>query len=176
VDHPASAHPDDAARAITIIAGTFSAFLVNDTICLALTPLVLDLARSARRNPIPYLLAVGMGSNIGSTATITGNPQNMMIGSVSRIPYTDFTVALAPIALIGLVVTVVLIALFHRNEFGTGARFVTEPLPTRVHRAPMLRALAGAMTLIVLLFAGQPPAKVAIVIGALLLVTGRAKT
>ncbi|MFL5266926.1 MAG: anion transporter [Stellaceae bacterium] len=162
--------------AITIIAGAFSAFLVNDTICLVLTPLVLDLARSARRNPIPYLLAVAMGSNIGSTATITGNPQNMMIGSVSRIAYTDFTVALAPIALIGLVVTVVLIALFHRNEFGTGARFVTEPLPTRVHRALMLRALAGALTLIVLLFAGQPPAKVTIVIGALLLVTGRAKT
>jgi Na+/H+ antiporter NhaD/arsenite permease-like protein len=71
---------------------------------------------------------------------------------------------------------VVLIALFHRNEFGTGARFVTELLPTRVHRALMLRALAGALTLIVLLFAGQPPAKVTIVIGALLLVTGRAKT
>jgi Na+/H+ antiporter NhaD/arsenite permease-like protein len=162
--------------AITMIAGTFSAFLVNDAICLALTPLVLDLMRSLRRNPIPYLLAVAMGSNIGSTATITGNPQNMMIGSVSHIAYADFALALAPIALIGLVLTVVLIALFYRNEFGSGARFVTEPLPTRTHRALMLRALAGVVILVVLLFAGQPPAKVAIVIGALLLVTRRAKT
>src|SRR6266436_3849065 len=129
--------------AITIIAGTFSAFLVNDAVCLALTPLVLDLMRSLRRKPIPSLLAVAMGSNIGSTATITGNPQNMMIGSVSRIAYADFAAALAPVALIGLVLTVVLIALFHRDEFGSGVRFVTEPLPARTHRALMLRALAG---------------------------------
>ena len=162
--------------AITMIAGIFSAFLVNDAICLALTPLVLDLVRSLRRNPIPYLLAVAMGSNIGSAATITGNPQNMMIGSVSRIAYTDFALALAPVALIGLVLAVVLIALFHRSEFGDGARFVTEPQPIRIHRGLMLRALAGVVTLVLLLFAGQPPAKVAIVIGALLLVTRRAKT
>jgi Na+/H+ antiporter NhaD/arsenite permease-like protein len=162
--------------AITVIAGVFSAFLVNDTICLALTPLVLDLVRPLRRNPIPYLLAVAMGSNIGSIATITGNPQNMMIGSVSGIAYADFALALAPVALIGLVLAVVLIALFHRSEFGDGARFVTEPLPIRIHHALMIRALAGVVTLVVLLFAGQPPAKVAIVIGALLLVTRRAKT
>ncbi|MBO0736273.1 MAG: anion transporter [Alphaproteobacteria bacterium] len=162
--------------AITVIAGTFSAFLVNDAICLALTPLVLDLTRSLKRNPAPYLLAVAMGSNIGSTATITGNPQNMMIGSVSRIAYTDFASTLAPVALVGLLLTVVLIALFHRREFGGGTRFVAEPQPTRTHRGLMLRALAGAATLAALLFAGQPPAKVAIVIGALLLVTRRAKT
>src|SRR5208283_459510 len=63
------------------LAGVFSAFLVNDAICLVLAPLVLELTLSLRRNPVPYLLAVAMASNIGSTATITGNPQNMMIGS-----------------------------------------------------------------------------------------------
>jgi di/tricarboxylate transporter len=61
--------------AITAISGLLSAFLVNDAICLVLTPLVVDLVRSLRRNPVPYLLAVAMASNIGSTATITGNPQ-----------------------------------------------------------------------------------------------------
>jgi Na+/H+ antiporter NhaD/arsenite permease-like protein len=162
--------------AITMIAGAFSAFLVNDAICLALTPLVLDLMRSLRRNPVPYLLAVAMGSNIGSTATITGNPKNIMIGSVSHIVYADFALRLGPVALIGLVLTVVLIALLHRREFGGRARFVAEPPPTRIHRALMLRALTGVAVLVALLWAGQPPAKVAIVIGALLLVTRRAKT
>ena len=57
--------------------------------CLVLTPLVLEITRRLGRNPIPYLLAVAMSSNIGSVATITGNPQNMMIGSFSRIPYRD---------------------------------------------------------------------------------------
>jgi Na+/H+ antiporter NhaD/arsenite permease-like protein len=66
---------------IVLVSGVFSAFFVNDTMCLVLTPLVLEITGRLRRNPIPYLLAVAMASNIGSAATITGNPQNMMIGS-----------------------------------------------------------------------------------------------
>ena len=73
--------------AIVAVSGVFSAFLVNDAICLVMAPLVLELTLGLGRNPVPYLLAVAMASNVGSTATITGNPQNMMIGSFSRIPY-----------------------------------------------------------------------------------------
>src|SRR6267142_2699942 len=72
-------HPLVLVTAIVLVAGSFSAFLVNDTICLVMTPLVLDLVTRLNRNPIPYLLAVAMASNIGSTATFTGNPQNMII-------------------------------------------------------------------------------------------------
>src|SRR5262249_12930389 len=75
---------------IVLVAGVFSAFFVNDTMCLVLTPLVLEITASLQRRPVPYLLAVAMASNIGSVATITGNPQNMMIGSFSRIPYATF--------------------------------------------------------------------------------------
>jgi Na+/H+ antiporter NhaD/arsenite permease-like protein len=59
---------------VAITAGAFSAFLVNDAVCLVMTPLVIEVTRSLRRDPIPYLLAVAMASNVGSTATITGNP------------------------------------------------------------------------------------------------------
>lgn len=76
--------------AIVLVAGVFSAFFVNDTMCLVLTPLVLEITTALKRNPVPYLLAVAMGANIGSAATITGNPQNMMIGSFSGIPYRNF--------------------------------------------------------------------------------------
>ncbi|MCU1275791.1 MAG: Citrate transporter, partial [Bryobacterales bacterium] len=75
---------------IVAVSGLFSAFFVNDTMCLVLTPLVLDITTQLRRNPVPYLLGVAMASNIGSVATITGNPQNMMIGSFSGIGYRDF--------------------------------------------------------------------------------------
>ena len=68
---------------IVMVAGVFSAFFVNDTMCLVLTPLVLDITDRLQRNPVPYLLAVAMASNIGSVATITGNPQNMMIQQCS---------------------------------------------------------------------------------------------
>ena len=87
--------------AVTLVSGVFSAFLVNDAVCLVLTPLVLELTLNLKRNPVPYLLAVAMASNVGSTATITGNPQNIMIGSFSRIPYATFAAALAPIAASG---------------------------------------------------------------------------
>ena len=108
--------------AITALAGILSAFLVNDAICLVLTPLVIGAARSSRRHTLPYLLVVAMASNIGSTATITGNPQNMMIGSFSQIPYTNFARTLAPVALAGPVLTVALIVMFHRRDITNRAR------------------------------------------------------
>ena len=86
------------------------------------------------RRPVPYLLAVAMASNVGSTATITGNPQNIMIGSFSHIPYATFALALGPVALVGLVVTVALIALFHRAEFAGAAR-LEAPRP-EIRRQP----------------------------------------
>ena len=78
-------HPFVLLMTIVLVAGSFSAFLVNDTICLVVTPLVLDLATRLKRDPVPYLLAIPLASNVGSTATITGNPQNMIIGGLSRI-------------------------------------------------------------------------------------------
>jgi Na+/H+ antiporter NhaD/arsenite permease-like protein len=129
-----------------------------------------------RRNPVPYLLAVAMASNIGSTATITGNPQNMMIGSFSHISYVDFMAALAPVALFGLMLTVVLIAVLHRGEFARSAQLAAPLTPIRFHRALMWRALAGAALVVALFFAGQPPAKVAIIVGGLLLLTRRVRS
>src|SRR5271169_5472778 len=126
--------------AIVAISGVFSAFLVNDAICLVLAPLVLELTIALGRKPMPYLLAVAMASNVGSTATITGNPQNIMIGSFSHIPYTKFLLALAPIALVGLVITAALIALFHRDEFTDASPFETSKPDIRVNRALVIRA------------------------------------
>ena len=84
--------------ATVIITGFFSAFLVNDAICLVMAPLVIDVTRTLRRNPVPYLLAVAMASNAGSAATFTGNPQNMIIGVSSHLASTDFAGKLAPAA------------------------------------------------------------------------------
>ena len=103
--------------AVTLTSGVFSAFLLNDAICLVMTPLVADVARRLERNPVPYLLAVAMAANIGSVATITGNPQNILIGGFSHIPYGAFAAALAPVAAAGLVVTIALIAFCYPSEF-----------------------------------------------------------
>src|SRR5579862_2655224 len=108
--------------AIIAVSGVFSAFFVNDTICLVLTPLVCDVVLRLKRNPVPYVLAVAMASNIGSTATITGNPQNMLIGNVSHIPYRDFALALSPVAAAGLAITALLLFLLYRGEFASTGR------------------------------------------------------
>jgi Na+/H+ antiporter NhaD/arsenite permease-like protein len=162
--------------AVTATSGLFSAFLVNDAICLVLAPLVLELTRRMGRNPIPYLLAVAMASNVGSTATITGNPQNIMIGSFSRIPYRTFVETLGPVALVGLAITVGLVVLFHRREFAGGSPLTVVRPRIRVNRVLVARALLATSAMIALFFAGQPPAEAAIVIGALLLLTRRVKS
>jgi Na+/H+ antiporter NhaD/arsenite permease-like protein len=67
-------------------------------ICLVMVPLVLTITRRMRVPPLPFLIAVATASNIGSVATITGNPQNMLIGSFSGISYLDFLIRLGPVA------------------------------------------------------------------------------
>jgi Na+/H+ antiporter NhaD/arsenite permease-like protein len=161
--------------AIVLVAGILSAFLVNDTICLVMTPLVLELVKRLRRDPVPYLLAIAMASNVGSTATITGNPQNIIIGSLSRIPYGTFAGALSPIAAVGLALTVLLIAFLHRREFFTRERLAGAYVPPRHHRPLVVKSVLVAMGMVVLFFAGQPVAEVAIVGGALLLLTRSVK-
>ena len=117
-----------------------------------------------------------MASNVGSTATITGNPQNIMIGSFSHIPYIKFALALGPVALVGLIITVVLIALFHRAEFVGASRLEAPPPKVDANRVLVIRALLATLIMIGLFFAGVVPAKAAIIIGGLLLLTRRVKS
>jgi Na+/H+ antiporter NhaD/arsenite permease-like protein len=164
--------------AIVLASGFFSAFLVNDAICVILTPLVLELTVRLKRPPVPYLLAVAMASNVGSTATITGNPQNILIGSFSQLPYLHFAAALAPVAAIGLVLTIALIALVHRDEFLSRERLpaAAAAAAIRAHRWLALRALLATAAMVALFLAGQPPAKAAIVVAGLLLLTRRLRS
>lgn len=168
-------HPLGLLAGIIFVSGGLSAFLVNDTVCLMLTPLVAELTLGLRRNPVPYLVALAMASNIGSTATITGNPQNIMIGSFSHIPYRDFAVSLAPIAAAGLGVALLLVALVWRREFFTRHRLQASMPRLRTNHWLLAKTLVVALAMVTFFFLGQPPAKVAIVGGSLLLLTRRIK-
>jgi Na+/H+ antiporter NhaD/arsenite permease-like protein len=151
--------------------GVLSAFLVNDAMCLIMAPLVIEVSRGLERSPIPYLLAVAMASNVGSTATITGNPQNMIIGTISHIPYGTFAGALAPVAAVGIVLTIVLIALLNRDQFPRAVRFTPKAAMVRIHGAQMFKAVVVTLAVIGLFFVGMPVAQAALLGGALLLIT-----
>jgi len=115
---------------LTLTAGTLSAFLVNDTVCLMMTPLVVRLIDDADLPPLPFLLAVAFGSNAGSVATLTGNPQNMIVGTLSGIPYAGFARALALPAAASLVAVAALLQVLFRRELPG------RPLPAAAIPAP----------------------------------------
>ena len=161
--------------AVVLVTGVLSAFLVNDAICLVMAPITIELTRALKRNPVPYLIAVALASNVGSAATITGNPQNMIIGHLSHIPYGSFAAALAPVAAIGLVLTIVLVALLNPREYWTRNRLGEPTLASHYDGWLVAKSALITVAMVVLFFVGQPVAKVAIVGGALLLLTRRVK-
>jgi Na+/H+ antiporter NhaD/arsenite permease-like protein len=107
-------------------------------------------------------------------ATITGNPQNMIIGSLSQVPYATFAATLTPVALCGLVLAFVLIAFVYRSEFSGRLEAVEEPR-LHYHAALVTKSVIVLAGMVALFFAGQPVAKVALLGGALLLFTRRVR-
>ena len=101
---------------VSFSSGILSALFVNDTICLMFTPLLILALNQTKLNPVPFLIALATSSNIGSVVTLTGNPQNMLIGVFSKIPYVDFTIHLLPIGFLGLVANVFIIYLLFRKD------------------------------------------------------------
>jgi len=157
---------------VVFVSGILSAFLVNDIVCLVMAPLILRLCRQMRLHPLPYLLALATASNIGSTASITGNPQNILIGSISRIPYRDFLVHLGPVALLGLFLDW---ALLHWIHLRNGSESPV-PAPEEVTFAPRepemhpARPVVISVAVLAGFLLGFPPALVAATGGALLLI------
>jgi Na+/H+ antiporter NhaD/arsenite permease-like protein len=111
---------------IVFVTGIASAFLVNDAVVLLFTPVIIQICRSAKLNPIPYLIAEIMASNVGSAMTITGNPQNILIGMQSGISYSKFLFHLLPVSFLGMILIIPLTKIFFRNEFKNGNQLVFE--------------------------------------------------
>src|SRR5260370_11810401 len=84
---------------LTLTSGILSALLVNDTVCLMLTPLVIAVIVRGKLPLLPYLLTLSMSANLGSVATLVGNPQNMILGHLSKIAFVRFSATLPPAAL-----------------------------------------------------------------------------
>ena len=113
---------------LTLISGILSALLVNDTICLMLTPLVVAVIRRGKLPLLPFLIALATSANIGSVATLVGNPQNMIIGHFSRIPFSEFARSLAPAALVGLAINFGIVSFGFRKVLRAAA-ISREPHP-----------------------------------------------
>lgn len=156
--------------------GVLSALFLNDTMAILLTPLVLFLTRSLSLPPVPYLLALAGATNLGSVATLTGNPQNILVGSFSGISYLDFTAVLFPVALLGLAMQVVLLWWLYPE---VRSRRPLPPLPSlryRLHRGLLFKGLWVTGGLFLAFILGYPLAQGALVAAGILLFSRRLRS
>jgi Na+/H+ antiporter NhaD/arsenite permease-like protein len=163
---------------LVFISGISSAFFVNDTICLIFTPFVIEISRKLNLNPKPYLLALAMSSNIGSVATITGNPQNIIIASFASINYSDFFIKMFPITLINLITCILLIQFFYKKDLTLDFKNVdnqSKQIKYRYNKALLIKSSIAALLTIILFFLNVPMYIVSIFIASFLLITRRIK-
>ncbi|MGV0106208.1 Citrate transporter [Nostoc sp. DSM 114160] len=160
---------------LTFGSGILSAFFLNDTIALILTPLVLGLTQTLNLNPIPYLLALAGATNLGSVATLSGNPQNILIGSFSGISYLDFAKALTPIALVSLLIQIGLLWWLYPDVRSTKSCASATPVRYRIFKPLLTKSLLITGGLLIAFLIGIPPAQATLIAAGLLFITRRIK-
>jgi Na+/H+ antiporter NhaD/arsenite permease-like protein len=163
---------------LILTSGILSALLVNDTVCLMLTPLVVTVMVRGRLPLTPYLLALAMSANLGSVATLVGNPQNMIIGQMGRqhLTFLSFSASLLPAAAAGLAIEYAVLSFGFRRILA-GAVIQPAPAgPARLDR-PLLILGLGTLALVFAGFvAGLNLAWTALAGGALVMVLARRDT
>ncbi len=161
---------------LTIASGLLSALLVNDTVCLMLTPLVVAVIARGKLPLLPYLLALSMSANLGSVSTLVGNPQNMIIGHLSKIPFLHFSASLAPVAVAGLAIEYAVLRIGFRKVLGQAVIQRSEtPLP-ELNRRLLLLTLAVLVVAFAGFVAGLNLSWTALAGGALVMVLARRDT
>jgi Na+/H+ antiporter NhaD/arsenite permease-like protein len=160
---------------VALASGVLSALFVNDVICLVLAPVVMAATRQLRLPPVPYLLALATAANVGSVATLTGNPQNMLIGSFSGISYRAFLAREAPVAVVGLACVILVLWLVYRRQLPPELPPVSLAANFPVHAALMTKTIVAVCVMLVAFFAGVPIALVAVGGAAVCLLTRRVK-
>lgn len=157
--------------AVSAAAAVLSALMINDVVCLAFTPLVLHICDALECEPKPYLIALATSSNIGSVATITGNPQNMLIGSLSHVSYGHFALTLAPLSVVALAVNVVIIWLVYRQDLPREFAKRDEGPAPDTHRAQVWKGTLVGVAVLVSFIGGAPPPLAALLGGSAVLLT-----
>jgi len=161
-----------------LVSAVLSALLVNDIICLAFTPVLCVALLRSGLNPIPFLIGLAVSSNIGSAATIIGNPQNMLIGQVGHLHFGHFLCWCAPPSILCLAGSFFLIELLYRQSFrlpAAGAPSGKGAWPGfNLHQS--MKGLVATVALVALFFTPIPREVTAMTIAGLLLCSRRTQT
>lgn len=118
----ARAHAPERLLALLIaVVGPLSAVFTNDVVALAVAPVVIELSRARGFDPVPFLLAVACAANVGSAATLVGNPQNILIGQTLELSFVEYLVRGGVPAAAGLAVVWGVVALAYRGRWASAA-------------------------------------------------------
>ncbi len=128
--------------------GLLSAVVTNDALCVLAAPLAVEWIRRDKLPRLPVLAALATGANTGSVATLVGNPQNMLCGSLGKLEFASFSLHMVPVALIALAINHAVILLVFRRELGGALAGAGDASP--VPLAPLL-TVRSAVTLAVIL-------------------------
>ena len=177
-----SGHPMRLLLILSIVTAVLSAFLDNVTTVVLMTPIILSVARRLGVSPVPYLVATVLASNIGGTATLIGDPPNILIGSAAGLDFADFVVNLAPVTMIVFAAYAVIMRVVFRGHLQVPAEQREAALEateeaTITDRPLLIRVLivAGA-TLVAFLFhsaLGLEAATVALLGATVIMLVGR---
>jgi Na+/H+ antiporter NhaD/arsenite permease-like protein len=167
------AHTGFSLLATTVaLSGVLAAFFVNDVICLVLAPVVIDVAAQTGFSPVPLLLGLATASNVGSAATVTGNPQNMIVAGFAHLDYAEFLIHLAPGAIVGLLIDYAIIAWIYRGTLRGHRRPESSPQkdpPINLDKPAATKAALVTAGALVCFAMGFPTGVVALSAAALML-------
>lgn len=138
--------------AVALLSGAMSALFVNDAVCVFLTPLVVLACQKARLPLGPYLIATATSANLGSAATLVGNPQNMIIGGLSGLSFATFSALALPVAALALALNIGLLLLYYRRDLGDVP--LRPPPPAAFDRPRLARVLVVVAGVVVAFLAG----------------------
>jgi len=161
--------------AVIGVVAVLSAVFSNDVVCLAVAPVLADACLRRGLDPVPFLLGLACAANIGSAATLIGNPQNMLIGEVLKLPFGGyFLEAIVPVAA-GLVALWLLLVWQSRGRWKGAAATVSQPpaAETPLDLWQTAKGLAVAVALIGVFLFTNLPRDVAALTGAGLLLMSR---
>jgi Na+/H+ antiporter NhaD/arsenite permease-like protein len=164
--------------AVMTVSAALSAVLMNDVVCLAFTPVLTVSLLNAGRNPVPFLIGLAVSSNIGSAATIIGNPQNMLIGQLGRLDFGRFFLWCAPPSLLSLGAAYLIIRAVYKKDLGGKAapRQAPDDSWPPFNRHQSNKGIAVLALLIGLFFTNIPREISAVSVAALLLCSRRMHT
>lgn len=165
---------DSLLMGVIMASGLLSAFFINDVICLLFAPIMITICKRLKISPLPYLIGIATASNIGSAGTLLGNPQNILIGSVSKIPFLSYFVIAFPFALIGLLINYFAVRWFYRSDLQKELLPV-EPLRKGYHQYLISKSLLVTICILAGFIFTNEPAIIASLGAAYLLVTRRLK-